>query len=207
MYKDILKPVMDRVLGSILLLILLPFLLILSLIICIHLQSSPFYVQARPGHNGKIFSLIKFKTMKDANDTDGNLLQDFERTTKLGNVLRKSSIDELPEIINIVLGHMSFVGPRPLLAEYLPLYSSQQKKRHNVKPGLTGLAQVNGRNQLSWEEKFKYDVDYVENMSFIMDLKIFIKTILIIFRINQVNQSHNIPMKKFQGTNNQNKNY
>ena len=207
MYKDILKPIMDRVLGSILLLILLPFLLILSLIICIHLQSSPFYVQARPGHNGKIFSLIKFKTMKDANDTDGNLLQDFERTTKLGNVLRKSSIDELPEIINIVLGHMSFVGPRPLLTEYLPLYSSQQKKRHNVKPGLTGLAQVNGRNQLSWEEKFRYDEEYVENMSFIMDFKIFIKTILIIFRINQVNQSHNIPMKKFQGTNNQSKNY
>jgi lipopolysaccharide/colanic/teichoic acid biosynthesis glycosyltransferase len=164
-------------------------------------------VQARPGHNGKIFSLIKFKTMKDANDTDGNLLQDFERTTKLGNVLRKSSIDELPEIINIVLGHMSFVGPRPLLKEYLPLYSSQQKKRHNVKPGLTGLAQVNGRNQLSWEEKFRYDVEYAENVSFIMDLKIFIKTILIIFKINQVNQSGNIPMERFHGSKKKHKNY
>ena len=207
MYKDILKPMMDRVLGSILLVILLPFLIMLSLIIFIHLQSSPFFVQARPGHNGKVFSLIKFKTMRDVNNTDDNLLELGERTTKLGNILRKSSIDELPEIINIVLGHMSFIGPRPLLIDYLPLYSSQQKKRHNVKPGLTGLAQVNGRNQLSWEEKFRYDVKYAENVSFIMDLKIFIKTILIIFKINQVNQSGNIPMERFHGSKKKHKNY
>jgi undecaprenyl phosphate N,N'-diacetylbacillosamine 1-phosphate transferase len=199
-YKDILKPTLDRVLGLMMLLVLTPFLLILSIIISIHFRSSPFYIRARPGLYEKQFKLIKFKTMKDLRGADGNLLQDCERTTKLGNILRKSSIDELPEIINIALGDMSFVGPRPLLKEYLPLYSNHQKKRHNVKPGLTGLAQVNGRNKLSWEDKFKYDLEYVNNVSFAMDCKILIKTVLIIFRFHQVNQSKNIPMRKFIGT-------
>ena len=196
MYKDIIKPVMDRAVGALLLIILLPILLILSIIILIHLRSFPFYVQPRPGHHGKIFYLIKFKTMKDTKNTDGDLLQDFERTTKLGRVLRKSSLDELPEIINIVLGQMSFVGPRPLLIEYLPLYSNQQKRRHTVKPGLTGLAQVSGRNQLSWEEKFRFDINYIENISFIMDLKILLKTVLIIFKTNEVNRSEQVTMHK-----------
>tara|TARA_B110001450_G_scaffold70756_1_gene67044 strand:- start:266 stop:889 length:624 start_codon:yes stop_codon:yes gene_type:complete len=205
MYKDIIKPVMDRAVGALLLIILLPILLILSIIILIHLRSFPFYVQPRPGHHGKIFYLIKFKTMKDTKNTDGDLLQDFERTTKLGRVLRKSSLDELPEIINIVLGQMSFVGPRPLLIEYLPLYSNQQKRRHTVKPGLTGLAQVSGRNQLSWEEKFRFDINYIENISFIMDLKILLKTVLIIFKTNEVNRSEQVTMTKFSGTNKRHK--
>ena len=196
---------MDRAVGALLLIILLPILLILSIIILIHLQSFPFYVQPRPGHHGKIFYLIKFKTMKDTKNTDGDLLQDFERTTKLGRVLRKSSLDELPEIINIVLGQMSFVGPRPLLIEYLPLYSNQQKRRHTVKPGLTGLAQVSGRNQLSWEEKFRFDINYIENISFIMDLKILLKTVLIIFKTNEVNRSEQETMTKFSGTNKRHK--
>jgi lipopolysaccharide/colanic/teichoic acid biosynthesis glycosyltransferase len=143
--------------------------------------------------------------MKDTKNTDGDLLQDFERTTKLGRVLRKSSLDELPEIINIVLGQMSFVGPRPLLIEYLPLYSNQQKRRHTVKPGLTGLAQVSGRNQLSWEEKFRFDINYIENISFIMDLKILLKTVLIIFKTNEVNRSEQVTMTKFSGTNKRHK--
>ena len=205
MYKDIIKPVMDRAVGALLLIILLPILLILSIIILIHLRSFPFYVQPRPGHHGKIFYLIKFKTMKDTKNTDGDLLQDFERTSKLGRVLRKSSLDELPEIINIVLGQMSFVGPRPLLIEYLPLYSNQQKRRHTVKPGLTGLAQVSGRNQLSWEEKFRFDINYIENISFIMDLKILLKTVLIIFKTNEVNRSEQVTMTKFSGTNKRHK--
>ena len=205
MYKDIIKPVMDRAVGALVLIILLPILLILSIIILIHLRSFPFYVQPRPGHHGKIFYLIKFKTMKDTKNTDGDLLQDFERTTKLGRVLRKSSLDELPEIINIVLGQMSFVGPRPLLIEYLPLYSNQQKRRHTVKPGLTGLAQVSGRNQLSWEEKFRFDINYIENISFIMDLKILLKTVLIIFKTNEVNRSEQVTMTKFSGTNKRHK--
>ena len=205
MYKDIIKPVMDRAVGALVLIILLPILLILSIIILIHLRSFPFYVQPRPGHHGKIFYLIKFKTMKDTKNTDGDLLQDFERTTKLGRVLRKSSLDELPEIINIVLGQMSFVGPRPLLIEYLPLYSNQQKRRHTVKPGLTGLAQVSGRNQLSWEEKFRFDINYIENISFIMDLKILLKTVLIIFKTNEVNRSDQVTMTKFSGTNKRHK--
>ena len=196
---------MDRAVGALLLIILLPILLILSIIILIHLRSFPFYVQPRPGHHGKIFYLIKFKTMKDTKNTDGDLLQDFERTTKLGRVLRKSSLDELPEIINIVLGQMSFVGPRPLLIEYLPLYSNQQKRRHTVKPGLTGLAQVSGRNQLSWEEKFRFDINYIENISFIMDLKILLKTVLIIFKTNEVNRSEQVTMTKFSGTNKRHK--
>jgi len=205
MYKDIIKPVMDRAVGALVLIILLPILLILSIIILIHLRSFPFYVQPRPGHHGKIFYLIKFKTMKDTKNTDGDLLQDFERTTKLGRVLRKSSLDELPEIINIVLGQMSFVGPRPLLIEYLPLYSNQQERRHTVKPGLTGLAQVSGRNQLSWEEKFRFDINYIENISFIMDLKILLKTVLIIFKTNEVNRSDQVTMTKFSGTNKRHK--
>ena len=199
MYKDIIKPVLDRVLGFVLLFILFPVLLVISIVILCHLRSFPFYIQSRPGHNEKIFNLIKFKTMRDAKEIDEDSLLDYKRTTKLGSILRKLSIDELPEIINIALGHMSFVGPRPLLKEYLPLYSDYQKRRHDVKPGLTGLAQVSGRNQLSWEEKFRFDVKYVENISFMMDLRIFFKTLSIIFKTNQVNQSKQVTMQKFLG--------
>lgn len=200
MYKNFLKSSLDRFISIVFILVLSPLLIFLSLIIfCIH-QSSPFYIQARPGLNGKIFNLIKFKTMEDLKDSNGNLLEDSKRITKIGGILRKSSIDELPEIINIALGQMSFIGPRPLLVEYLPLYSQAQKKRHDVKPGLTGLAQVNGRNLLTWEEKFILDLEYVQNISLWNDVKILFKTFFIVFNTYQVNQSSKITMEKFKGS-------
>lgn len=200
MYKQKLKSLLDRILAVIMLVILLPLFALLSFVIFASNQSLPFYIQPRPGLNGKIFNLIKFKTMSNLRDSNGNLLDDSKRITRIGSILRKSSLDELPEVINIALGDMSFIGPRPLLVEYLPLYSSEQLKRHNVKPGLTGLAQVNGRNLLGWEEKFALDIKYQENISFFNDLRILAKTFFIIFNFSQINQSKNITMEKFIGT-------
>lgn len=160
-----------------------------------------FFTQARPGKNGKIFRVVKFKTMTDERDPAGNLLPDAERTTKLGNFLRKTSLDELPQLFNIFKGDMSIVGPRPLLPEYLPLYSREQSRRHEIRPGVTGWAQTHGRNAISWKKKFELDVWYVDNVSLALDLKILFLTALKVLKREGVNASAQITMPKFDGTN------
>ena len=182
MYAKFFKRFFDFVLSFGALLVLSPILIILTVIGTIAMKGNPFFCQARPGKKGKdgkekIFKLIKFRTMSNARDKDGNLLPDEKRLNKYGKFLRSTSLDELPELINIVLGDMSIVGPRPLAVQYLPYYTEEERKRHNVRPGLTGLAQVNGRNNLKWEEKFDYDLKYVENITLFGDIKVILKTV------------------------------
>ncbi|WBX74141.1 sugar transferase [Tenacibaculum pacificus] len=177
MYKNIFKRVLDLLLTVIGFTILFPVFLGLVLFLAIANSGKPFFFQVRPGKDEKLFKIIKFKTMNDKKDINGNLLPDSERLTKVGNFVRKTSLDEIPQLLNVLKGDMSLIGPRPLLVSYLELYNDLEKTRHSVKPGITGLAQVNGRNTISWKEKFKYDVDYVENISFSLDVKIFLKTI------------------------------
>jgi len=199
MYKFFLKRVVD-LLGSLcLLIILLPFFLIISILLFVSTGRSPFFFQLRPGKNGKIFRLGKFKTMNDRKDELGRLLPDSERITAIGLVLRKTSLDEIPQLINVLIGDMSLVGPRPLLVEYLPLYNRFQVRRHEVLPGITGWAQVNGRNAIGWNKKFEYDVWYVDNLSFKTDLKIFFLTIKKIFRNEGINSNSLFTMEKFSG--------
>ena len=177
MYAKYFKRMLDFILSLIALIILSPILLIVAILVRIKLGSPIIFKQQRPGKNEKIFTLYKFRTMTDKKDENGNLLPDSERLTKFGKLLRSTSLDELPELINILKGDMAIVGPRPLLVEYLPYYTEEEKRRHDVRPGLTGLAQVNGRNSISWEEKFKYDVQYVKKITFLGDLKIILKTV------------------------------
>ena len=177
MYQKIIKPILDFGIAFIALLVLSPILLLVTLFLTIANGGKPFFIQSRPGKNEKLFNIIKFKTMNDKKDKQGNLLSDEKRLTSIGKIVRKTSIDELPQLINVVKGDMSLIGPRPLLPEYLPLYNKEQKKRHLVKPGITGWAQVNGRNAISWEDKFTYDIWYVKNISLITDVKIILKTI------------------------------
>jgi lipopolysaccharide/colanic/teichoic acid biosynthesis glycosyltransferase len=162
-------------------------------------DGKPFFIQRRPGKNGKIFSIVKFKTMNDRKDADGNLLSDAERLTKVGSFVRKTSLDEIPQLINVVKGDMSLIGPRPLLVQYLPLYNDFQKNRHNVRPGITGWAQVNGRNAISWEKKFEYDVWYVNNISLILDIKIVLLTIKKVFISEGINADNVATTEPFTG--------
>ena len=199
MYKDYIKPLIDRVVALILFITCLPILVLISFLIIILNNTQPFFVQHRPGKDEKIFKLIKFRTMTNQKDANGNLLDDHLRTTKLGKFLRKTSLDELPELLNILIGDMSFVGPRPLLIEYLEKYSPDQRTRHAVKPGITGLAQVSGRNRLSWEEKFELDLEYIKNLSLRNDIFIILKTLIVILDTSNINQSKNVTMKKFRG--------
>lgn len=178
MYPKYIKRILDFLFSLIAIIILSPILLIVAIIVRIKLGTPIIFKQSRPGLNEKIFTLYKFRTMTDKTDENGKILPDSERMTKFGKLLRKTSIDELPELINILKGDMSFVGPRPLLVEYLKLYNEEQRKRHLVKPGLTGLAQIHGRNLASWQEKFKWDLEYIENISFKLDVSIFFKTIV-----------------------------
>ena len=164
-------------------------------------KGRPFFCQNRPGKNGKIFRLVKFRTMIDKSDAEGILLPDNQRITKIGRFMRSASIDELPQLLNILSCKMSFIGPRPLLKEYLPLYNTQQARRHEVKPGITGWAQVNGRNAITWTEKFKLDVWYVDNLTFLLDMKIFFKTILKVINRQGINSSERFTMKSFNGNN------
>lgn len=178
-----------------------PILLIIAILVRIKLGSPIFFRQARVGLNGEIFEMVKFRTMKDAYDSEGNLLPDEERLTAFGSFLRKSSLDELPELWNVLKGDMSLVGPRPLLVEYLPLYSEEQMKRHNVRPGITGYAQVNGRNNISWTKKFELDVYYVENFSLWLDIKILFQTVAKVLGQADINQEGNATVERFNGMN------
>jgi lipopolysaccharide/colanic/teichoic acid biosynthesis glycosyltransferase len=176
-----------------------PVLLIVLLILFFTNKCNPFFLQNRPGKSGIIFKIIKFKTMNDNKDEKGNLLPDKDRLTQVGKFIRKTSIDEIPQLLNIIKGDMSLVGPRPLLVDYLPLYNKQQARRHEVKPGITGWAQVNGRNAISWEQKFEFDVWYVDHLSFALDVKILWLTIRKAFKPRGINSTNLVPMEKFKG--------
>ncbi|MCD8914593.1 sugar transferase [Staphylococcus simulans] len=196
-----LKRAFDVLVSGAVLAATAPVIIIASGVIAKKLGKPVFFKQERPGLHGEPFEIIKFRTMSDKRDADGELLPDDQRMTKVGTFIRKSSIDELPQLINILKGDLSLVGPRPLLMEYLPLYSKEQMKRHNVKPGITGWAQVNGRNAISWDAKFKLDNLYVENQSFKLDMYILYKTILNVLKRKDINATGHVTMEKFRGNN------
>ena len=199
MYAKYIKRILDFILSLIALIVLSPVLLVVAILVRIKLGSPIIFKQQRPGKDEKIFTLYKFRTMTDKKDENGNLLPDSERLTKFGKVLRSTSLDELPELVNILKGDMSIVGPRPLLVEYLPLYSEEQKHRHDVRPGLTGLAQVSGRNSLSWEEKFNDDLQYIKHITLVEDMKIIFMTVAKVFKREGIAQEGNATMEKFIG--------
>ncbi len=201
MYRNFFKPFFDFLFAVLLLLVSLPIICILAVFLIFQNRGNPFFYQRRPGKNEKLFTIVKFKTMTNEKGENGNLLPDEERLTTLGKWIRKTSLDELPQLFNVLKGEMSFVGPRPLLPGYLPLYNDFQKKRHLVKPGITGWAQVNGRNAITWEKKFEYDVFYVQNCSFVLDLKIILKTIQKVLIQKDINTKGMATTEPFQGTN------
>lgn len=200
MYAKYIKRPFDFFLSLCAIIVLSPILLVLTVIGAIAMKGNPFFTQQRPGKNEKIFKLIKFRTMTCEKDKEGNLLPDEKRLTKYGKFLRSTSLDELPELFNILKGDMAVIGPRPLLVQYLPLYNARQKRRHEVRPGLSGLAQVNGRNSLTWEQKFEDDIRYVENITFIGDIKIIFTTFLKVFKREGISQENNATMEFFTGT-------
>jgi len=199
MYKNILKPLFDFLAAFIGLVVLSPIFILVTLGLAIANNGKPFFFQRRPGKNERIFKIIKFKSMNDKKDSKGNLLPDSERLTRIGSFVRKTSLDEIPQLINVLKGDMSFIGPRPLLPEYLPLYNEIQRHRHDVKPGITGWAQVNGRNTVSWEKKFEYDVWYVNNQTFLLDVKIFFMTIKKVFIKEGISQEGQVTAESFKG--------
>jgi lipopolysaccharide/colanic/teichoic acid biosynthesis glycosyltransferase len=199
LYKNFIKRILDVILSLIGLLLLSPILVIVIFLLAIANQGKPFFFQTRPGLNEKLFNIVKFKTMTDAKDTNGDLLPDAERMTAIGSFVRKTSLDELPQLINVLKGDMSLIGPRPLLPEYLPLYSEEQQKRHDVKPGITGWAQVHGRNAISWTAKFKLDVYYVAHLSFWLDVKVLFLTIKKVLVREGISSTTSTTMEKFKG--------
>ena len=201
MYRNYLKRLLDFTISFIAFCLLLPVGLIITILLFIANDGKPFFLQRRPGKNGRIFLLMKFKTMNDRKGLDEKLLPDEQRLTELGKFIRKTSMDELPQLINVLKGDMSLIGPRPLLIEYLPLYSPFQNRRHEVKPGITGWAQVNGRNAISWEQKFKLDVWYVDNVSLTLDIKILFLTIKKVFKTEGISQQGHATMPFFTGVN------
>ncbi|MGH0429617.1 sugar transferase [Bacillus hominis] len=194
-----MKRIFDVCISLLLLFVCLLPILVVAILVKLKLGSPVLFKQQRPGLHGKPFNLYKFRTMLDKRDSNGELLSDQDRLTTFGEILRKYSLDELPQLINVVRGDLSLVGPRPLLMEYLPLYSSKQAKRHDVKPGITGWAQINGRNSIAWEEKFELDVWYVENRSFLLDLKIIVHTITKVFKTEGINHVGHVTMGRFTG--------
>lgn len=205
MYARFFKRFLDFTLSLVALTVLFPILLALTVIGAIAMKGNPFFVQPRPGKKGKdenekIFKMLKFRTMSNAKDKDGNLLPDEKRLNKYGKFLRSTSLDELPELINILKGDMSIVGPRPLLVRYIPRYTEEQRRRHNVRPGLTGYAQVNGRNAISWEERFAYDVKYVDNITLIGDVKIILGTVKAVFKRSGITSETSATMEEFMGS-------
>lgn len=191
---------LDFIISLCALVVLFPVVIVVALIIRFKLGAPILFFQERPGLNGKIFNMMKFRTMLDGNDKYGNLLPDDERMTKFGSILRSTSLDELPSLFNVLKGDMSLIGPRPLLVQYLPLYSSEQARRHEVRPGITGWAQVNGRNAISWEEKFALDVWYIDNRSFCLDIKILLLTVKKVFVREGISAAGEATMSKFTGT-------
>lgn len=213
MYAKLFKRIIDFMLSLIAIIVLSPVLLILTVVGAIAMKGNPFFVQARPGKKGKdgkekIFNLVKFRTMDNRRDKDGNLLPDAVRLNKYGRFLRSTSLDELPELFNILIGNMSIVGPRPLAVQYLSFYTEDERRRHDILPGLTGLAQVNGRNAVNWPERFAYDLEYVENVSFMLDLKIILKTVLKVVKHSDISvraTGEIIDFDKFRTIENNNK--
>lgn len=199
MYKVFFKRLLDFLISLFGLILLSPIFIFVTIVLYFINQGKPFFVQLRPGKDERIFKIIKFKTMSDKKDKEGNLLPDAERLTKMGNLVRKTSLDEIPQLLNVIKGDMSLIGPRPLRVEYLPLYSEFQKRRHEVKPGITGWAQVNGRNTISWGKKFEYDVWYVDSLSFKLDLKIVFKTIQKVIKSEGISQKGQATMEPFFG--------
>lgn len=199
MYSKYFKRLLDIIISLLIIIFFWWLILIIAILVRIYLGSPIIFKQERPGKAEKIFTLYKFRTMTDEKDDEGNLLPDEKRLKKFGKFLRSTSLDELPEIINILKGEMSLIGPRPLLVEYLELYDDNQRKRHLVRPGLTGLAQVNGRNDVAWEKRFEYDLEYIQNITFKNDLKIIFKTIKLVFSRKGVNAQNSATMQKFAG--------
>lgn len=199
-YDKYVKRSIDAILSLVAIIILSPVLAIVALLVRIKLGGPVIFKQQRPGLNEKIFTMYKFRTMTDERDADGNLLPDEVRLTKFGKALRATSLDELPELFNILKGDMAIVGPRPLLVQYLPLYNAQQKKRHCVRPGITGYAQINGRNSISWEEKFDYDIYYVANIAITLDISILFKTFKTVIKRDGINSESDATMEDFKGT-------
>ena len=199
-YEKVVKRILDFLIGLIGLILLSPVLLITAILVRVKLGSPVLFKQKRPGYQEKIFTLYKFRTMTDAKDEKGELLPDEVRLTSFGKKLRSTSLDELPELLNLVNGSLSLIGPRPLLVQYLPLYNERQKHRHDVRPGLTGYAQVHGRNAITWEDKFEKDVYYVEHVSFLLDMKIFFQTIKTVLKRDGINGEDSVTMEVFTGT-------
>lgn len=202
MYKLFFKRLIDFIIALFALLVLSPIFVIVTIGLYFANGGKPFFFQARPGLNEKIFNIIKFKTMNDKKDEKGNLLPDADRLTPIGAFVRKTSLDEIPQLINVLKGDMAIIGPRPLLIQYLPLYSAKQRRRHEVRPGITGWAQINGRNAISWEKKFELDVWYVDHVTFLTDLKVFLTTFKKVFKREGISQEGQATMEFFTGNNN-----
>lgn len=201
MYRHFLKRIFDFIATLIGLTLFSPIFLVVMIGLYFANQGKPFFFQSRPGKGGEIFKIVKFKTMNDKKDAKGHLLSDAERLTSIGAFVRKTSLDEIPQLINVLKGDMSLIGPRPLLPQYLPLYNDEQRRRHEVKPGITGWAQVNGRNAISWKKKFELDVYYVDNLSFVLDMKIFFMTIKKVVVREGISQEGQATMEAFNGNN------
>ena len=199
-YSKFIKPLFDQIGALFLIILISPFIILTALLVALKIGRPIFFTQKRPGLHGKIFTIYKFRTMTNEKDSDGNLLPDAQRLHGLGKRIRSLSLDELPQLLNVLKGEMSFIGPRPLLPEYIPLYTPEQARRHDVKPGITGWAQVNGRNAIRWEEKFRYDIEYVNTLSFLLDIKILFLTVLKVFKKEGIAQEGEVTMERFIGS-------
>lgn len=199
LYVALIKPLFDKLFSLLILIIASPILLLAIILLYVVNNGKVWFTQQRPGKDGAIFTVIKFRTMTDARDANGNLLADEKRLTPIGKFIRKTSIDEIPQLLNVLSGNMSFVGPRPLLIEYLGLYNQEQRRRHDVKPGITGWAQVNGRNTVQWPQRFAYDVWYVDNISFWLDIKILFMTFIKVLKAEGISSTTSVTMEKFNG--------